>query len=142
MLEQLIREKITEAVKARDNFARDLLRTALGEIQRNTLQTDEDQMNVIKKMVKNIDITLNLIKDRPADASVDLQKEKVLLSTLLPQTMSKDEIIQFIKDNNIVIDPLQEGRSIGLVMKSLKAQDKKAEPALVKDIISQKLYII
>ena len=137
MLEALIRAKITEAVKARDNVTRDILRFTLGEMQRFVGNpTDEDNIATIRKIIKGIEITAGLAEKQETIDS--LNKEKEILNQFLPKTMSKKDIITFIAEKKIEIDKTsQNGKIMGLLMKALKLDNRIVDANIVKEVVAE-----
>jgi uncharacterized protein YqeY len=140
-IQTTIRAQIIQAHKAGDVVAKEVLRVALGEIQlaeKGTATTDDDRAAAVKKVIKGINNTLENCGDRP-DLVPNLKHEKETLEAVLkdfvPQTMSKEEIIQLL-DGESFDAAMPEGKVMGLAMKKLKTAGKPIDPNLVKEVIS------
>lgn len=122
MLENLIRNNVTNAVQRKDNVERDVLRLALSEIERESLKgdiTEQQKENIIRKLIKSNISTLELMDESNKERKI-LNKEIDCLQTLLPKEMTKKDILNFIKDNNIQLINESVGKSTGMVMKVIR----------------------
>lgn len=95
----------------------------IGKNDGNRVSTDAEVVTVIKKFVKNIDETLNVLaKDSTkADRVASLNKEKELLSTFLPKQLSEDEL-RNILSGLVAALPEKNPKVMGKVLASLKEQ--------------------
>ncbi len=93
----------------------------IGKNDGNRVSTDAEVVAVIKKFVKNIDETLNVVsKDSTKVDRVEaLGKEKALLSTFLPKQLSEDELRTILADF-IAALPEKNPKAMGKVLGSLK----------------------
>lgn len=95
----------------------------IGKNDGNRVTTDAEVVAVIKKFVKNIDETLNVLsKDSTKVDRVEaLSKEKALLSTFLPQQLSEDELRHIL---TTFVSKLEDKnpKAMGKVLASLKEQ--------------------
>ncbi|MDB5266286.1 MAG: hypothetical protein JWN89_101 [Parcubacteria group bacterium] len=145
MIHTEIREKIKEAMIARDalklNVLRGLLTAFTNELvakkrKPDEILSDEDAMAVIHRGVKQRKDSIEQFeKGGRADLAHDEQAELRVLETFLPQQMSKAEIETFIKAKQAETgstDPAKKGQFMGLIMKDLKG---KADSSTVKDVI-------
>jgi len=141
MLEKEIRLHITAAVQKKDDIEKNILRLALGEIQRVTSIkdiTEQEKEKIIKKLIKSNTSTLELTsKDEDI---IILKKEIEVLETLLPKEMTKEDILAFIKINKFQLtDNL--GKSIGIVMKAFKKDNIIVNGKVVKEIVTHLMAV-
>lgn len=105
-----------EARKKKDTVEASLLTTLLGEYEAltkmsNSQSDDEILIMLIKKFIKNIDITAQ-VKD-----SENLQREKRILEEYLPKQLSEAEL------ELIIVSYSNDGAdTVGLAMKRLKEE--------------------
>lgn len=95
----------------------------IGKNDGNRASTDAEVVNVIKKFVKNIDETLNVLaKDSSkADRVEALTGEKALLVTFLPQQLSEDQL-RTILGGFVSASTEKNPKMMGKVLASLKEQ--------------------
>lgn len=95
----------------------------IGKNDGNRASTDAEVVNVIKKFVKNIDETLNVLaKDySKADRVEALTGEKALLVTFLPQQLSEDQL-RTILGGFVSALTEKNPKMMGKVLASLKEQ--------------------
>ena len=93
----------------------------IGKNDGNRVSTDAEVVAVIKKFVKNIDETLNVVsKDSTKVDRVEaLGKEKALLSNFLPKQLSEDELRTILADFVAAL-PEKNPKAMGKVLGSLK----------------------
>jgi uncharacterized protein YqeY len=125
MLVDTIKARVKEAMKAKNVVEREILRVLLGEIQtveaRNAkAMSDEEALGVVKKLAKSNRETLELSTD--AAQKEILTAEIAILESLLPKTMSVDEIVGAL---DAVADEVtsagNDGQATGVAMKHLKS---------------------
>ena len=122
MIEQL-KAEITQALRDHDEIKKGILRTVLGEIQtlevrNNKSVSDEQAVNIIRKLIQTNEEVLKI------GPSEKLEKENVILKTLLPQTWSLDQIVTFLNTGDNVSKILQaksDGQATGEAIKLLKS---------------------
>jgi uncharacterized protein len=123
MLVDELKKRITQAMKDRDEVAKDVLRVALGEIQTqehraNKSMGDEEAAAVVRKLVKSNEETLGM---STGDRATTLRREIELLSALLPKRMTIDEIATALEPQREAIRAAKnDGQATGLAMKHLK----------------------
>ena len=93
MLLETLKARITQAVKEKDNVARDILRLAFGEVQTSEARNgraleDGEVAAVLKKLVKSNEETLALAGE--GDRAATLRRENEVLASLLPKTLSPE----------------------------------------------------
>src|SRR3972149_7898136 len=100
MLMNVIRKDMFEAKKVKDTVKANLLSTLFAEIftlsKSGKELTDEDELKIIRKFMKNIDETLAF--DIPADTRAKLETEKKILLSYLPQQLNSEEIDKIVKE--------------------------------------------
>ena len=126
MLIDHLRGQITTAMKTGDTLSRDILRLALGEMQmgearKNAPLTEEEAMTVLRKLIKANEETIGLAGGE-GERVETLRREISILSTLLPQQMSVDEIVFALTPHAADIRAAKaDGQAMGVAMKFLKA---------------------
>ncbi|MEZ6192448.1 MAG: GatB/YqeY domain-containing protein [Phycisphaerales bacterium] len=125
MLIDEIKKQVTQAMRDKDTQKRDLLKVVLGELQTAATRTgdnldDEQAQKIIRKIVKSTQEMIELGK-RP-EAIEQAKAELVILESLLPKTLSVDEIIAALGP---VADNIRaagnDGQATGVAMKHLKS---------------------
>ena len=120
-----LQSRIKQAMRDKDTLTRDVLRVALGDIQTAELRggdamTDEKAQGFVRKLVKSNQETIDLAKD-PA-VTDQLTREIEVLESLLPQTMSPDQIEAALAPvHNAIAAADNDGQAMGVAMKSLKS---------------------
>lgn len=142
MIIDQINEAITKSMKQADAKHRGFLRLIKGDLQmaetrQNKPLTDEQQSNVLKKILKGNEETIAALNEDDPRVAV-LEEENKLLNSFLPQLASTDEILQVLKD---VLSQIQaaknDGQAMGLAMKTLKEAKIACEGEQVKSIVSE-----
>jgi uncharacterized protein YqeY len=123
MLLETIRQRLKEAMKARREVEREILRVALGEIQteeaRGTAIGDAEVERIVRKLIKSDNETLEATSDPARQAT--LREEIAVLESLLPQRLGVDAIVAALRDIEGDIRAAKaEGQAIGVAMKHLK----------------------
>lgn len=134
--ETKLREGINKAPYG--STKRNVLKVLLGEIQQKASVTDEQVFAIVKRMVSdNTEKVLPFLKpDDPRYAA--LVEENKILSELLPQYWSAEEI-----HNRILVDGLvdlvkgakSDGQATGVVMGHLKKISAPVEGNTVKEVV-------
>ena len=116
MLLETIRLHMREAKMAKNTVKSNLLSTLYGEMftqsKNGKEMTEEDELKIIRKFMKNADETLAL--DIPEDTKAKLRTEKEILELYLPKQLSKDEI------NKIVTEMVSQGKTVKEIMPFFK----------------------
>jgi hypothetical protein len=141
MLIDEIKKRITQAMKDRSPD-KEVLRVALGEIQTAEARAakafgDEEAIAIVKKLLKSNQETLAVTTD--AEKKAGLERENVVLESLLPAGLSVEQIVEALGP---VADAVKgagnDGQATGIAMKHLKAQgarvDGKDVTAAVKKV--------
>ena len=124
-LADILKNKITEAMKSRDEIAKSILRLALGEIQtiesRQGSITEEQAEKAVRKIVTSNDETM-AVSD--VEAAEILKKENEIRESILPKMWGVDEIVIYPSNNDEARDAVQaagnDGQATGAAMKFLK----------------------
>lgn len=124
MLVDELKKRITQAMKERDEVAKDVLRVALGEIQTqehraNKAMSEEEATSIVRKLVKSNEETMAV---STGDRAATLKREIELLSSLLPQRMSVEQIEAALAPHREAIRAAKsDGQATGIAMKHLKS---------------------
>jgi uncharacterized protein YqeY len=141
MLIEAIRARTAQAVKEKDEVARDVLRLALGEVQtaeaRNSRALSEDEViAIVRKLVKADEETLALAEDGPRATA--LRREIAILSELLPKPLSIDAIAELLKAQLDAIRAAKnDGQATGIAVKHLKSLSAVFESADVATAVKR-----
>ncbi len=125
MLIDDVKAQITQAMRDRDTPRRDLLKVVLGELQTVASRTgeamdDEQAQRIIRKIVKSNHEMIEL-STRP-EAIEKAKTELVILASLLPKTLSVDEIVSALDPvREAVVAAGNDGQATGVAMKHLKS---------------------
>jgi len=119
-----IRAQMLQAMRDKDLPRRDILRVLLGDLEtaetrKASAITDEECLQIVRKLIKSNDETLAI---KPDDATrAKLTKETEILSALLPQTMSVETIVAALADQaNEIRAAGNDGQATGIAMRQLK----------------------
>ncbi len=140
-----LRRLIKEAMLTRDSVRlitlRGLLSACTNELVAKKRKPDEeladvDTLEVIRRQVKQRKDSIEQFEKGGRQELADNEKaELVILESLLPPQMSREEILEIVKAKQIELDandPSKKGQFMGAVMKELKG---KADSGLVKEVI-------
>ena len=124
MLTEEIRKRVKDAIKNKQTLERDILRLALGELQRVEMTkgselTEEEAQKVIRKIIKSNEETRSVAGDR-AETIEKLTQEIALLESLLPKVWGVEEIIAALPADEIQ-QAKSDGQATGVAMKHLRA---------------------
>jgi uncharacterized protein YqeY len=141
MLLDDIKARITQAMKDKDDVAKNILRLAFGEMQTAEARAgralgEEEAVAIVRKLVKSNEETLAHAAGEQADA---LRKENAILTSLLPAAMPLEKIVEALAAQHDAIRAAKnDGQATGIAMKHLKSAgidaDGKAVGAAVKAI--------
>ncbi|OGD67445.1 hypothetical protein A2442_02980 [Candidatus Campbellbacteria bacterium RIFOXYC2_FULL_35_25] len=145
MLQQQIREQLTESMKARNEVRTLVLKSLLSAFTNELVAqrkkpsealSDGDVLNVIKKAVKQRkDSVEQFSKGGREDLVQKEQAELEILSAYVPETMNKEEILKIAqakKDQLGIEDKSKMGILMGALMKELGG---KADGGDVKEVV-------
>lgn len=125
MILEAIRARVAQAVREKDDVARDVLRLALGEVQMAEVrsgkpQGDDEVAAIVRKLVKSNEETLAAAADGPQAPA--LRREIEVLAALLPKGMSVDDLVAALAPVAEAIRAAKnDGAATGVAMKHLKA---------------------
>lgn len=148
-IEQTLRKKLTESLKAKDRRTADVIRMIDTKVmERRTAKgfsgavDDALYLDVISAYRKSLAKALDeyeALGDRGKDQAEQLRFEIDFCAQFLPEPLSEDEVRaavrQVIADQGVT-DPKMAGRVVGAVMKQHK---DRADAALVKRIVGEEL---
>jgi len=145
MMQQKIREELTNAMKAKEEIKKTVLRGLVSAFTNELVATnkkptdelaDEEVLAVIRRQVKQRkDAIEQFTIGNRQDLAENEQKELEILEVYLPQLMSKDDILPLAEANKEalgVTDKAQIGKLIGSLMGELKG---KADGGDVKEVV-------
>jgi uncharacterized protein YqeY len=116
MLIEKIRKDMQEAKINKEKVKANLLSTLYAEIftksKSGEKMTEEDELKIIRKFIKNIDETLSF--EVTDDIKNKFLQEKEILISYLPKQLSIEEI------NDIVTDLIHQGKQMKDIMQHFK----------------------
>lgn len=125
MFKDEINTRIKVALKSGNTLEKEILRVALGEIQTiehrvSKTLPDDEAMAIVRKLIKSNEETLEHTAD--AEKKKQLVDEVAILTSLLPKSLSVDEIVALLAPVSDAIRAAgNDGQATGVAMKSLKA---------------------
>lgn len=136
MLYDILKNKLTEVRRANLTVEKNVLSVVLGDCDtykaRHGSITDEQVEKIIRKLIENNQDSLT----KRADCA--LEQENAFLKTILPKSLSKEEIRVSL---NEIIDSIKEAKSTGMAtgiaMKFLKSKDLKASGTDVSSLVEE-----
>lgn len=136
----MILDKIEDLIK-HPNFAhKNLLRLVKGEFQtiearQNKALSNEEQVKVIKKLIKSNEETISLMSAYDY-RRLKLGEENILLKSLLPPELSKSEIKSVLGELDLKSYP-KEGQAFGLAFKRLKELSISCDSSVVQEVVRE-----
>lgn len=125
MLIDEVKKQITQAMRDKDSERRDLLKVVLGELQTagarlSEALPDAEAERLIRKMVKS---NQEMAELSPKPEVVEKMKTEIaVLETLLPKTLSVDEIVEALGPVSDAVKAAgNDGQAMGVAMKHLKS---------------------
>lgn len=137
-LETQIRDRMKQVGYASDEAK--FLRTVLGELQleQNRPGFNENKaLGVIKKSIAGNEETLGYLAETDSRVAA-LRSEITILQTFLPSYMSAEEVRTALEAAGVATEIAScdnEGKAMGLAMKTLKATQKPVEGDTVKQVV-------
>ena len=125
MLIDQIKARMFQAIKAKADIEKEILRVAVGEISTDAARVgrkgdDEEAMGILRKLLKSNEETLASTTD--AEKRAVLQKENEILAEFLPKSWGADEISVGLAP---VVEQIKaaasDGQATGVAMKQLKS---------------------
>lgn len=142
MLTETIRARMKDAMKARRNVEKEILRVCLGEITTEEARSGEPMSDaavekILRKLLKSNVETLKATEDEEQRATI--AEENAILESLLPKQLTEAEIVEALAPVADAIESAAgDGPATGIAMKHLKqrgaAVDGKTVSAAVKKI--------
>jgi len=142
MLSDQIKARMFQAIKAKADVEKEILRVAMGEITTEAARpgrvgSDEEVQAILRKLVKSNEETLASTTE--ADKRAVLTQEIEILSAFLPKSMGPEEILAALAP---VVEQIKaagnDGQATGIAMKQLKAAgavvNGKDVTAVIKDL--------
>ncbi len=131
---ETLKAKLTECRRAGKPTEMAVLQVVLGdagtaEARSGKKPTDDEVEKIIRKTMLGNQETMGLMEQRGTvgEAHAKLMTENALLQSLLPATMSVDEIVAALADvADAVKAAKSDGQATGTAMKQLKAKGLKA----------------
>ena len=120
-----IRARVAQAVREKDEVARDVLRLALGEAQMAEVRSgkpvgEDEAVAIVRKLVKSNEETLAAAADGPQAPA--LRREIEVLSALLPKGLSVDDLALALAPVAEAIRAAKsDGQATGIAMKHMKS---------------------
>ncbi len=138
MIVDTLKARITQAVKEKDEVARDVLRLAFAEVQTSEARNaralkDEEVVAILRKLVKSNEETLSLGGEDPK-----LRHEIEVISSLLPKSLSGEQIVAALASQVDAIRAAKnDGQAMGVAMKHLKSSGATVEATDVTAAVKQ-----
>lgn len=138
-LEEL-KSLLVQTIKDKDEISRDMLRLVVSDIESDYKKKDDPKFvqQVIRRHITRNDESLHFFsKDQYNHHR--LVKQNELLESLVPKTLSEDEINTLLSAHNLVIQDIlganNEGQAVGVAMKFLKGQSVLGQD--VKNVVAK-----
>ncbi len=139
MLIDQLKARMFDAIRARRDVEKEILRVAIGEITTDAARPgrkgdDEEAFAVVRRLVKSIEDSLGMTVTEQARERLD-EERRVLLS-VLPPSLGEDEVVEALTP---VVDAIRaasaDGPAVGIAMKHLKATDRAADGKVVAQAV-------
>ncbi len=143
MKPQDLQTRLNQARKSGDKQAMSLLQVILGDIStlkaRNNKEPSEDQVDgMIRSLRDKNNETLALLAGKGReDDEVRLKNENTYLTSLLPTTLTVEQIVAELAEAADVKTAKNDGAAVGLAMKFLKPKGLKVLGDDVKKAVEQ-----
>jgi len=135
-----VKARMMAAMKAGNVIEKEALRTAIGDItmlaaRESRDATAADVEAVVRKLVKGVKETLAMVPD---DKKPELEQELVVFQSLLPQTMSVEQLVEaLVGVKEAIVAAKNDGQAMGVAMKQLKATGAVADSGDVKVAVAR-----
>lgn len=148
MLKQQLQEELKQAILAKDELRKSILRMLLSAITYAEIQkggagyeaTDEDVLAVIEKQVKQHKDSIEQFEKAGRQELADKEKEELtLLEKYLPEQMGEEEVRALVREAIAATgasSPSEMGKVMGALMPKVKG---KADGGLVSSIVKEEL---
>jgi len=138
--------KLLQSRKDRDEVAKNILQTAIGEIENAASRQkkgllEKDCHSIIRKLVASNGETIECIENiNKEDARIEkLKAESEILMQFLPKLSSKQDIFNFFDKTDghtLIKNAESEGKAMGIAMSALKSASMAVDGNDVKEIIN------
>jgi len=141
MLIETIKKRIVVAMKAKNRQERDILKVVLGDLQiqetrKGDSLADTEAQQIIRKVIKGNQEMINAVDD--PSVVERMNQEIAILNTLLPQSLSVDEIITALNPvNEAILAAGNDGQATGVAMKHLKSSGAEVQGKDVSAAVRQ-----
>ncbi len=145
-LKERLKNDLKEAMKAKDNFKRDVIRFLMSavkqvEVDERKELSDEDIMKIIQKSVKQREDAIAQYKEGGREDLVEKeQKEAEILKSYLPKQLSDEELKEIVKKviEEVGASSMKDmGKVMGAAIKKTAGRaDGKRINAIVKELLS------
>ncbi len=142
-LHQDIRERVKDAMRARDVVRLNVLRGLLSSFTNEAVSkkrkpdeelSDEEVLTVITRAVKQRKDSIEQFeKGNRSDLAETEKQELAILESYLPAQMSRDEVFEYVQEKAASgFDKEKAGQFMGMIMKELKG---KVDGVIVKEAV-------
>jgi uncharacterized protein YqeY len=146
MFVQEAKVRLKKAVIDKNESEKNILRVLLTEIETLELKkgktpTDRDCHFVVYKLASINESVITQAKTQNNNTLIEkLEAENVILNTLAPKLWTREEIIKFLTDNNLIEKIKQakdDGPAIGLTMKAINNANAPVMGETIKTIVEE-----
>lgn len=141
MLIDDIKKRIIVAMKANNKQERDILKVVLGDLQIQETRkaedlTDAESQQIIRKVIKGNQEMITAVDD--PEVVERMNQEIAILDTLLPQSLSVDEIVKALAPVEDAVKAAgNDGQATGVAMKHLKSNGAEVQGKDVSNAVRQ-----
>lgn len=139
-LVETIKGQVKEAMRAKDDVKKNVLRLVLGEIQlaesRQGKALDEEAGHkIVRKLVASNEATLEAT--RSPETAAQLKRENEVLLDLVPRQLVAEEIVEALAPvRDQIIGAKADGPAMGMAMKHLKSIGAAVEGDAVRTAVA------
>jgi len=136
-----LRTRMNEAIRGKDEVAKNIYRLAYSEVQLASARsgkdvTDDEAIAILKKLVKSNEETLAVATE--AAQREALAREIALLTAMLPKTLGVPEIVAALAPVAGAIKAAgNDGQATGVAMKHLKSTGASVDGKTVAEAVKQ-----
>ncbi|MFZ4816188.1 MAG: GatB/YqeY domain-containing protein [Phototrophicaceae bacterium] len=144
-LKTALNDAVKDAMKAKDNHTRDVLRELTAAVKQVEIDTqkpvdDDGVMDTILKEIKKLRDTIEESRGvGREDLATEAEGKLVVMQRFLPEQLTRDElqaIVQEVIAETGVTDPKQMGKVMGALMPRVKGR---ADGKLVNEVVRDAL---
>ena len=149
MLENIVREEMVKALKNKENAKKTILsllvqKLSLAAKEKKAPLTEEEEGQIVLKMCKQIQETLDSCPPFRLDIKNQACYELAVISAYAPKQMSTDEVKSVIQEVLVELgieNPIPKDK--GKIMKVLMPRVKgKADGNLVNDVLAEMMNVV